>query len=281
MYVVINKLCIKYIGPQSGYLESVFVGWNKWEPNDWVLYNVWENWTKLLNGTYFNLTAGKIVRYSVICFVIYAFITIVISNKFNRWIMLIFCPLLLILPFAIPLCLGTFIMLGRSIEAFPIMLGVIWYLILNSVEKFKVLNRITVCFSVFLVLMQVRSYNSFVYADHIRYDLDISMARDIMVEVQQIEGYRDKPLCFTGTYHFDNAYSLEYISGCESFFNFNGGENKRILNFLNLSGYSVAYPTDEQLMTAREQATNMPAWPSEGSVVDQGDYIIVNLSRTY
>ncbi|MBR3834618.1 MAG: glucosyltransferase domain-containing protein [Lachnospiraceae bacterium] len=277
-YEIINVICEKYIISSSAYLESTFVGWNKWEPNSWVFYNVWENWSKLLNGTYFNLTAGEVVKYSVLAFIIYSFVSIALASRSNRIYMLIFTPFMVVMPFVIPLALGTFVMLGRSLEAFPIMLGIIWYLIFADLKELKVVYKMVGVFAVALVVVQLKHYNEFVYADQLRYQLDIEMASEVMMEIEKIEGHEGKAICFVGTYDFDNRYSLEHISGCESFFDFAGGDNNRILNFLNLSGYNVKHPSGEELQAAKNIAPTLPIWPHDGSVSDQGSYIIVNLS---
>ena len=279
LYLIINHLCGKYIIPHNDYLENTFVGWNKHMPNDWVWKNVWMNWYKVITGKYYNMTGGWIVKISILIYAIYSFISIVYANKWNRTLLIILYPLMLILPFSIPLSLGSFIMLGRSLNAFPVLLGFIWFIVLQDIRNYKILFKIVTFISSIMLIYQVRTYNEFVYIDQLRYRLDIELANLIMNEVYQIEDFTNKSLVFIGTYDFKNSNNLYMVSGCESFFGFQSGDNYRVLNFLYLSGYDVRYPTQEQYEEASIAAENMPIWPNKGSILDKESYIVINLGR--
>ena len=156
---------------------------------------------------------------------------------------------------------------------------VIWFVILNDLRELKISYKFVGCLAIITLIFQLKYYNEFVYTDQLRYQLDINLAHDIMCEIEKIENYENKPVCFNGVYNFKNQNTLAQVSGCESFWAFGTGDTLRILNFLNLSGYTVQYPSEEQKQTARQQSLNLPTWPNEGSVYDAGDYVIVNFEN--
>lgn len=279
LYVFINLICGKLISPPLDYLTNNFVGWNKHMENTWVLRNVWSNWSKLIKGEYYNMTGGNIVKITMIFYSFWSLITLSSVNRYNRLWIYILVPATIIIPFFIPLCLGSFIMLGRSLNAFPVLIAFIWFVILNDLRELKISYKFVGCLAIITLIFQLKYYNEFVYTDQLRYQLDINLAHDIMCEIEKIENYENKPVCFNGVYNFKNQNTLAQVSGCESFWAFGTGDTLRILNFLNLSGYTVQYPSEEQKQTARQQSLNLPTWPNEGSVYDAGDYVIVNFEN--
>ena len=44
-------------------------------------------------------------------------------------------------------------------------------------------------------------------------------------------------------------------------------------------GYEIENVSQDQIMSARLMAVDMPCWPEVGSVVDEGEYILVKLSE--
>ena len=57
-----------------------------------------------------------------------------------------------------------------------------------------------------------------------------------------------------------------------------GGTGVIWLNFFARYGFDLTAVTDrETLAEAAEMAVDIPAWPEDGSIMDEGDYLIVKL----
>lgn len=277
-YEIIVFFCHKFIVSDSGYLGG-FIGWNKMRSNQWIWQNTVSNFLKVIKGEYYNQTGGNIVKISIIFYTIYVIVAILKQKKEKKILMLFIAGSLIIIPFAIPLCLGSFYMLGRSLNALPIFLGFIWFLILNEIDKYKLLGAAVETIALLLLIFQTKYYNEFVYADQLRYQKDVIMAGSIMEEIEKKIEDPNKPLVFVGTYFVDYSGNLSNVNGCESFFAFGNGDNLRILNFLNLSGYKVMYPNADQINDAIQCAAQFPKWPREGCIQDRGDYILIKLGN--
>lgn len=278
IYISIVYLCHKFIIPDNGYLNG-FVGWNKTQSNQWVWQNVVSNSLKIVKGEYYNQTGGAILKISVLLYAIYGAVMVWNQKRGKKFLMAFVMISVLFIPFIISLVNGSFIMLGRSLNALPILEGFIWYLIFDDISKWN-LGRVAGKIAVTLLLIfQVKCYNEFVYADQLRYQQDIMLAGQIMEEVDKIVDDPDKPLVFVGTHYVNYRGNLSNVNGCESFFAFGTGDNLRILNFLNLSGYNVLYPSQEQINDAVQNANELPRWPKTGCIQDRGDYILIKLGN--
>lgn len=54
---------------------------------------------------------------------------------------------------------------------------------------------------------------------------------------------------------------------------------KRVLNYWNVLGYQYRYPDDEQWKRANELGEGMPSWPRDGSVIRDGELVVIKLSE--
>lgn len=278
IYEGIVYLCHKFIASDNGYLGG-FVGWNKSQSNLWVWQNVVSNLIKVIKGEYYNQTAGSILKVSVLLYLAYSIYLLITHKKGKKILLFIIEFSLVIIPFLIPLCTGSFILLGRSLNALPIFLAFIWFQILNDINKYKFIKAAGWSVAILLLIFQTKYYNEFVYADQLRYQQDIELAGAIMTEINRVVENTDKPLVFVGTHSVDYKGNLSNVNGCESFFAFQNGNNLRILNFLNLSGYKVMYPTGEQINDAMQSAVELTEWPKAGCIEEKEEYILIKLGN--
>lgn len=58
-----------------------------------------------------------------------------------------------------------------------------------------------------------------------------------------------------------------------------GGIEKRVLGYWRTLGYQYKTPGDEVRTKTIEERADMPAWPAEGSVVRDGNLVIIKLSN--
>lgn len=95
-----------------------------------------------------------------------------------------------------------------------------------------------------------------------------------------------KPIAFVGTYtsKLNAACTIGETIGL-SIFNIDSnefphylGSSMRICNILKTLGYSFNAVTDTQILEVQKEALNMPIWPTQGSIKEVGEYVIVKLS---
>ena len=58
-----------------------------------------------------------------------------------------------------------------------------------------------------------------------------------------------------------------------------GGIKKRVLGYWRTLRYQYKTPGDEVRTKTIEERADMPAWPAEGSVVRDGNLVIIKLSN--
>lgn len=117
---------------------------------------------------------------------------------------------------------------------------------------------------------------------------DMKRCQDIYQESQRLvalEGgdIREKSLVFVGIREMDtNLSTLKGdVIGCSIFqWDSEGphGVSDRVRTLMSILGLLHKPATTEQYITARERAKNMPDWPLEGSIVLDGDMVIIKLS---
>lgn len=275
-YEIINKIFQSCLAEQTTYLTNTFVGWNKHMPNEWVLKNVWNNMYQVLRGDYFNLVGGIIIKVSVIAYIIYALMKTIKYTLCEKIIVLFLSLFFLISPFILPLCMGSFILVGRQLLALPLMVGFIWYMILSDINNRGFLRHLTVLLGILLSIYQLEFFNQQVFCDQVRYDRDHATAVSLMHDIEKEVG-SDKPIVFLGNYVYNTDLYLKQISGMESFFDM--GNNDRMTTFINLQGYNIKYATSEEVIDAQQYAGQLKCWPQSGSIMDVGEYIIVKFSN--
>ncbi|MCI9329031.1 MAG: hypothetical protein HFH22_04235, partial [Ruminococcus sp.] len=58
-----------------------------------------------------------------------------------------------------------------------------------------------------------------------------------------------------------------------------GGTCKRVLSYWHVLGYEYQNPDAQQWEAAEKLGEGMPAWPRQGSVVREGELVVIKLSE--
>jgi hypothetical protein len=72
-------------------------------------------------------------------------------------------------------------------------------------------------------------------------------------------------------------YESGSLSG--SLFDWDGGNIVRMINFMKTEGYCVKMPTRDEIKSGYEKSSEMSVYPKEGSIIENGDSIVVYLSE--
>ena len=275
LYLVFNAIAQWMITPAYGYLNTL-VGWNKGLSPFQIASGVFEAVMDIYLGTYGS--SGRILTISVSAFLIYVIcVSLNDKSKLQRAGVLSLASLLLVSPFLTVFALGSMLP-ARSLNGLSLLLGGMWLIILHNVAT-PLLRKIAIATSAFLLYFQIQFLNILFYGDHLRYQEDIFLGRQLIhqIETQGID-YRKFPIVFLGEHKFDSTKLISKInSGGRSFFD-DSSQPYRMTYFLKTLGYQVLLPTEAEAAKALEiESTKI--WPEYGSIVFNEDIIIVRLSK--
>lgn len=178
----------------------------------------------------------------------------------------------------------------------------------------RVLVPLSITCATAFCIVQVIAINQFFITDWNRYLDEASIAQGIAHDIETA-GLSEKPVVFTGDYrlmgpwrdatwahaddpriHFleglhdfdridktDPQYALplngtgEYLSwGMKAF----GSQDEEFKFFAHV-GCPLVQASTEQVADGQARSEGLPIWPQDGSIVDEGDYVIVHLGDTY
>jgi hypothetical protein len=182
-------------------------------------------------------------------------------------------------PFLLEFLLGSQLP-ARSLEALPLVVAAFWLVILGNIPR--ILNSLAVgIFAIFFLFLQIQGMNNLFYGDHLRFENDSDIAREIMFDIQKLGyDYEKDQIVFQGSIKSMNSEYISNInSGGVSFFS-DSTQPYRMNYFLYTLGFEVLVPTSEQSALAKTIAETMPHWPALGSIADSHDLIVVNLPNS-
>lgn len=184
--------------------------------------------------------------------------------------------------------------------------------------KGKTAKRVLALAAVFLIVYQIAELNRWFYVDRIRYEEDVRTCGAIAAEIEAGGFDASKPVVFTGRlyppdsvrdftsikrgsirdkalkklldatsqtlnrYNPDEAYTFKFVDsngGTMFFWGAIGERSEQLLIFFGMHGYRFNTGTEAMRLEANEIAPALPAWPENGSVLETGDYILVNLGN--
>ena len=278
-YLIINQFILSVIVTESNYLKDSFVGWGKGESiiNIFksIVYGIFEIYT----GSYEYVMGGDVIRISVILFCAYFIVKISYKKKNAIFLVLLFF-LTFLSPFSLNIALGSTSFPGRTLFGIPVVIGCIWYILLEDLDRVLVVRGISYGISMYLLFSQIQFLNQFFWADYNRFNIDKQIANQIISDVRVASGGEYQvPLVIVGVYEQpDNGLTTSYeLAG--SYFKVDNGSISRMINFIRALGYPVSMPTDEQLADSYGHLSEMTCWPEDGSVIYTNGYALVKLSE--
>ena len=280
LYFIVNA-CISTFAiggaNSAGYLTEGFLGWGKAGAGQ-ILTTAVKMVGKALLGI--GVYGGKVLFAVLVLFTATA-VAVCIQRKKNRFLWLLACALLIVSPFAMNLLLGTQGILGRTLLAFPLAIGVEVFLAADIVKNGKVWLKAAAYVIICCLLLANSAYmNQFFFNSYTVYQQDKATANQIMHDIQS-EGMDtgNKPVVFVGKHDGPYQYAPAGSAANGSFFSWDGGNNLRMVDFIRTEGYDILYCSEEQLEKGSALAREMPDWPEKGSIRETEDCIIVRFSE--
>jgi hypothetical protein len=275
LYYALNFIAQKKISAGYGYI-GMLVGWNEQTHPFVTLRATLDSILNIYLGKYG--TSGRILTILTALFLCRIVIESFGSRSLITAFRIYFSSLLVIFaPFSIALILGNMLP-ARSLVGLPLFLSGAWLIITtNSKENYIKNGLATIGF--ILLIFQLQYLNMVFYGDHLRYQNDLHLGRNIVQQIE-VEGFDYKvfPIVFIGERDIDATKLISKInSGGRSFFD-DSSQSYRMTYFLRTIGYSVLLPTSEDIQIANSNPP-IPSWPQSGSVTFDGSVISVRLSK--
>ncbi|EFH9185983.1 glucosyltransferase domain-containing protein [Escherichia coli] len=270
-YQVITKIIQQTTGYVSGSYLSQNLHWFK-EPLIVTVSNVIVAISAYFRGvSYYGLNVYSLTGISTLIIIINALI-----KKRIDFLYIIVTIILLLSPFAMIVAFGGN-MPPRTLTSMSVAFsGVISFSLYVIAKDFI---SYAVC-AVILITGSATSSQLF-YSDYMSYQSDKNLASQIISSI-----YRKYPefnqnknkIYFHGYYRVNNAWKKNADVFGRSFFVWDGGNNSRIINFMNsnnIANLTKVAPSNVDLM--KNEAKSIPAWPNPGSIKMVGSNVLIKL----
>lgn len=292
-YFILNALVQMITNTPADYTDS-YIGWFE-DPS--VLHAAFMALANVIRVSFgitiqdVSIYGGAVILCNTVLFIIWAVCRFAAAKGWRQKGMIFFLSVSLVVsPFLIYICMGTYKTHGRMLLALPLVGAAELGFVLRDLRgisahlrKRRWIYGMALMAACYLLWLNVRNMNTIYYHDYVRYQQDKVTANEVMHDVAT-EGcdYRAKPIVFIGAYEsntkelWDSSDNLG-IEG--SFLSWNGGHIARIREFLVLEGYMTIEPSTEDIAYALENSKDMTQWPAKGSIKDTERCIIVYFSE--
>lgn len=285
LYQVVNKLVLNLLGMETTSYIKDQIMWGVLPATECVkniLFHIRDSF--LGKGIFYTSINGLVViillGYSILrlrkkerCYILYC-------------LAVIYC---LVSPFMMSIVMGN-APTARTQLLLPFIVGFFLQYLIIKIRGKKHLRYVysVAVISIFVIVMNQSILSSrLYYTQYVQYEEDVRVAEKISDQIEKLNlgEIPKEPVVFVGARSAKKNPSciagdqLELIG--KSFFEVSFGTEHGtwvMRNFMSTLGYSYALPDGTQITQAELAASDMPAWPSMGSVVVKDGIIIVKLS---
>lgn len=303
VYFTVNRACASLYGA-TDYLSEFYIGWGKYGPTRTLLISL-GNAVRVLFGfsgelierlinkfipslsSSFNFSHSNVYGGIAICIItlillIYMLARLKHSKGIkNKILTLIYTTVFALTPFSMYIVFGTLGTSGRLLISFPLMQSVLLLSLFGDIKNSCLRIPLIILISAALTYNAI-AMNLLYYSSYDVYQNDVRTAHAIMKDIENCDpDYEDKAIAFIGCPSIETTPL--YVSGTlgYSVLTWDDGNQIRMQDFLATEGYNITVATSDQLDIALEIAENMPCWPSENSIIEYNDMIIVHFSDPY
>ena len=239
------------------------------------------------NGIFYTLFFGLLAAASVIC----ALWDVCKRKEAKyKWLYVLAIMGLQACPFLMTIYVGT-VQSIRTQMVYPMVIACdILYLLSRNRDLRRIgqhLMRLAVTIAAIATVgTQTQTTLRLIYTDTIRAAEDMELLNRISQEIDAVGGNL-KPVAFVGVYQnkLNNACLRGEMIGA-TIFNWDRSigytaSTRRICEGANVLGLEWSVVSEEQMQEAQNLAYAMPVWPSPGSVMDAGDFVVIRLSDSF
>lgn len=253
----------------------------------WLNYDIQTSFYRMQDAlrTILNKNNPNVIYIHVSIYMLIALTAIkaILYRNTKSLILIIVGFVLIISPFLMIIVLGGY-MPYRSMLALPLFIGFILFIINNAISKKNKFKILVSLISFIIMFNQIQSLNQIFYTENLRYNRDREIASSIIEDIIFEYGQypQDIPVLFVGAYNLNNIDpKIKFETIGASFFEWDGGNNGRILNFMKVCGYNlIPYENRDKNNFIMNEVDSMNSWPSKNSIkIIDNEVIIVKLSE--
>lgn len=282
IYYIVNFAIGKMIGT-AAYLSGNYIGWTSENGILYALFMAFANVVRVSLG----ITIEDVYIYGAmplrILMLLFIAVSIMLFFKKKGWVkkagMLFFSLGVVLAPFSMYIAMGTYKTHGRMLIALSLS-GMIEILVIyESLSRKWVERAVGVIFGGVL-LANASNMNQIYFYSYLVYQYDKTVADNLIYDIQRLGyDYHSKAVVFVGNKEMDDILILKSGTLGASFFEWDGGNISRIVDFMELEGYMLNMPSPEQIEDGLARTKEMAVWPQEGSIVETDNSIIVYFSE--
>lgn len=274
LYVFATAIVQKALGIHGGSYLSDMIKWGK---SDFFI--VAGNASSSIIDYFKFSTFYGLGIYALSAYAVIAVAAISIIKKQNNWMLIAVMMVMILSPFIMIIALGG----NQPPRAMSSLSPAFASAIVLSLMYIGSLSVATV-FSLIVVMFGCASSSRLFYSDYMSLQSDILLANRIAssIPIYAPEFNSEKnPVYFYGRKKLDNAWRMKKsdVFG-NSFFAWDGGNNKRITAFFYINGIEKFKRVDRSLVEGvRKDAMGMSTWPSEDSIKMVNGVLIIKLGN--
>lgn len=282
VYYVINLVIGKCCGT-AGYLSENYIGWTNGESVFFNLFMALANVGRVsLAVPVRDVTVygGMTIRVVTLLFILFSVVTFFRKRGPAKKAGVLFLTLGLVMaPFALYIGLGTYKTQGRMMIALCLSGMIQLLLVFNHITRAR-LEKATAAAVLGILLVNASNMNRIYYYTYLVYQQDRAMACQIVQDLKRAGcDYRNKAVVFIGKgIREDIGIETSCTLGA-SFFEWDGGNIRRMIDVIKLEGCVLHMPSAEQIEEGLALSGQMQEWPQEGSIVETDTSIVIYLSE--
>jgi hypothetical protein len=282
IYYIVNFIIGKIIGT-AAYLSDSYYGWNN---GNSFIFNLWmaiANVARVSLGITIQdqyIYGGWMLRLLMIVFIVACINAFFLQKNIKKKIGTIFFTIALVVsPFVIYILLGTYKTHGRMLIALSLS-GMVEMLFIYKYFFRRFSRKLVLMVFGVILIGNASNMNQIFYNSYLVYQHDKVLADEIIHDIEAAGlDYHTHSLVLVGAKEMDDIgiYRSGSLSG--SLFDWDGGNIARMIDFMKTEGYCVKMPTYDEMKSGYEKASEMSVYPKEGSIIENGDSIVVYLSE--
>lgn len=269
---VIYMLMRAVIGTNS-YAVNTYFHWGNQSFSE-IAHNLKAFMIKLFDSS---VPGSKTAAVSAMCFVFMTAVAALEKRSLKRFFMTVLC--------AVCCVLGVFslnIVTGggtpyRTMLTLMLFTSIPWIMAVEFFGKYgKAVRLFPIAAASLIIIQQGITVTRVFYGANECSRLDAELGYDIGTQVSSIDASADKPVVIIGRYQHPSPLVIKIDAVGQSVFY--RGKTTYLLNYLRLLGFDFIQPDADTMTEAETLAADMPTYPTQDSIKEFDDMIIVKLS---
>lgn len=282
LYYIINLIIAKCCGT-AAYLSENYIGWTNGESIPFNLFMALANVGRVSLAVPVRdvtIYGGSTLCAVTVLFILFSIVTFFRKKGAMKKAGVLLLSLGIVMaPFALYIALGTYKTHGRMMIALSLSGMIQLLLIFNGITR-DLLEKAAAAILLGILLINASNMNRIYYYTYLVYQQDRTMAGQIIYDLKRADcDYRNKAVVFIGK---GTPEDIGIETSCTlgaSFFEWDGGNIRRMIDIIKLEGCVLHMPSAEQIEEGLTLSEQMREWPLEGSIVETDSSIVIYLSE--